>query len=133
MDMKYIEAREYVIKAREALRRGDRQSARQLGEQAALLAPNMEDVWLVLAASDSDPQDALAYAQKALEINAASTRARQAVEWASRRLNPAKVQAAAAVPEVIGQSAVVVPEPQKRVYREAIASPQLISTKRAWP
>src|SRR5687767_1286487 len=133
MDMKYIEAREYVIKAREALRRGERQFARQLGEQAALLAPNMEDVWLVLAASDANPQDALAYAQKALEINAASTRARQAVEWASRRLRPAKVQVAAAVAEGIGQSAVVAPEPQKRVYREAIASPQLISTKRAWP
>ena len=133
MDMKYIEAREYVIKAREALRRGDRQSARQLGEQAALLAPHLEDVWLVLAASDSNPWDALAYAQKALEINPHSTRARQAVEWASGRLRPAKVQAAAAVTEGIGQSAVVVPEPQKRVYREAIASPQLIYTKRVWP
>ncbi len=122
MDMKFIEAREYVIKAREALRRGNRESARQLGEQAALLAPHMEDVWLVLAASDSNPQDALAYAQKALEINADSTRARQAVEWASGRLDPAKVQNAA-----------VVADPQKRVYLEAIASPQLISTKRVWP
>src|SRR5688500_20272942 len=114
MDMKYIEAREYVIKAREALRRGDRQSARQLGEQAALLAPKMEDVWLVLAASESDPQDALAYAQKALEINAASTRAHQAAEWASRRLNPAKVQAAAAAPEQISPGAVGVPKPLTR-------------------
>ena len=122
MDMKFIEAREYVIKAREALRRGDKKSARQMGEQAALLAPHMEDVWLVLAASDANPQDALAYAQKALEINANSTRARQAVEWASGRLDPAKVQNAA-----------VVADPQKRVYREAIASPQLISTKRVWP
>lgn len=133
MDMKYIEAREYVIKAREALRRGDRQSARQLGEQAALLVPTMEDAWLVLAASDSNPQDALAYAQKALEINATSTRARQAVEWTSGRLKPAKVQAAAAVSEGIAQNAAVVPDLQKRVYHEAIASPQLISTKRAWP
>ena len=132
MDMKYIEAREYVIKAREALRRGDRPSARQLGEQAALLAPHMEDVWLVLAASDSNPQDALAYAQKALEINATSTRARQAVEWASRRLKPAKIQNAAAVLSQ-SQNAEVVAAPQKRVYREAIASPQLISTKRVWP
>ena len=132
MDMKYIEAREYVIKAREALRRGDRPSARQLGEQAALLAPNMEDVWLVLAASDSNPQDALAYAQKALEINATSTRARQAVEWASRRLKPAKIQNAAAVLSQ-SQNAEVVADPPKRVYREAIASPQLISTKRVWP
>ena len=130
MDMKYIEAREYIIKAREALRRGDKQSARELGEQAALLAPHMEDVWLVLAASDSNPQDALAYAQKALEINPTSTRARQAVEWASGRLNPAKVQKDVAV---LSQNAAIVENPQKRIYREAIASPQLISTKRVWP
>jgi hypothetical protein len=65
MNSKIIEARECVIKAREALRRGDPQSARQLGEQAALLAPDMEDAWLVLAASDPNPQDALAYARKA--------------------------------------------------------------------
>jgi lipoprotein-anchoring transpeptidase ErfK/SrfK len=132
MDIKFIEAREYVIKARESLRRGDRQSARQMGEQAALLAPHMEDVWLVLAASDANPQDALAYARKALEINPDSTRARQAVEWASQRLNPAKIQNTAAV---LGQSqnAQVVADPQKRVYREAIASPQLISTQRVWP
>jgi len=132
MDIKFIEAREYVIKARESLRRGDRQSARQMGEQAALLAPHMEDVWLVLAASDANPKDALAYARKALEINPDSTRARQAVEWASQRLNPAKIQNPAAV---LGQSqnAQVVADPQKRVYREAIASPQLISTQRVWP
>src|SRR6185503_16221491 len=117
MDMKFIEAREYVIKARESLRRGDRESARQMGEQAALLAPHMEDVWLVLAASDANPQDALAYARKALEINPDSTRARQAVEWASQRLNPAKIQNTAAV---LGQSqnAQVVADPPKRVYRE---------------
>jgi lipoprotein-anchoring transpeptidase ErfK/SrfK len=133
MDMKFIEAREYVIKAREALRRGDKQSARQLGEQAALLAPHMEDVWLVLAASDANPQDALAYAQKALEINPHSTRARQAVEWASGRLNQVKVQNARVATEVNSQNAVVVPDPPKRVYREVIVSPQLISTKRVWP
>lgn len=133
MDMKFIEAREYVIKAREALRRGDRQSARQLGEQAALLAPNMEDVWLVLAASDANPQDALAYAKKALEINPHSTRAHQAVAWASGRLDPAKVQSTRVATEASGQNAAVVPDPPKRVYREAIASPQLISTKRVWP
>ena len=67
----------YVVKARESLRRGDQKSARQLGEQAALLAPDMEDVWLVLTASDPDPQEALAYAQKALELNPQSTRARE--------------------------------------------------------
>ena len=81
MDSKFLEARDHILKAREALHRGDKLSAWKLGEQAALLAPDMEDAWLVLAASDPDPQEALAYAQKALKINPSSTRARKAVEW----------------------------------------------------
>jgi len=85
MDAKYIKAHDHVAKAREALRRGDKESARDLGEQAVLLAPEMEDAWLVLAASDSNPQDALAYARKALELNPNSTRAHRAVEWAIGR------------------------------------------------
>ncbi|NJC95914.1 MAG: hypothetical protein FIB03_06185 [Anaerolineae bacterium] len=60
MNTKFLEARELVTKAREALRRGDKESARGLGEKAALLMPEMEDAWLVLAASDPNPEDALA-------------------------------------------------------------------------
>jgi hypothetical protein len=63
MNNQFIEAREFIAKAREALRRGDLPAARQLGEQAALRAPQMEDVWLVLAAS-TDPRGA-AYARPA--------------------------------------------------------------------
>src|SRR5512144_1514325 len=88
MNNGFIEARELVAKARELLRRGDKAAARQLGEQAAFLAPDMEDVWLILTASDPDPQEALAYARKALEINPQSVRAQRAVEWASGRLHP---------------------------------------------
>jgi len=87
MNTKFIEARELIVKAREALRRGDKPSAWKLGEQAALLAPDLEDAWLILAASDPDLQEALAYAQKALEINPSSTRARKGVEWAKGRLD----------------------------------------------
>jgi lipoprotein-anchoring transpeptidase ErfK/SrfK len=89
MDPQFIEARELIIKAREALRRGDKSSAWKLGEQAALLAPDMENAWLILAASDSDPHEAVAYAQKALEINPSSTRAHKAVEWANDKLKQA--------------------------------------------
>src|SRR5512146_1739640 len=94
MNHQFIEAREFIAKAREALRRGDLPSARQLGEQAALRAPNMEDAWLVLTASDPDPREALAYAQKALQLNPQSERARRAVEWAMGRLNPPAVRPA---------------------------------------
>jgi len=90
MDTKYIEARENVVKAREALRRGDKDTARDLGEKAALLAPDLEDAWLVLTAADANPEDALAYAQKALELNPASVRAHKAVEWAQGQLKHAR-------------------------------------------
>lgn len=97
MNPKFVEARELIIKARESLRRGDKPSAWRFGEQAVLLVPDMEDAWLVLAAADSDPNESLAYAQKALAINPSSTRAHQAMEWATGRLKQAPVAKEAAV------------------------------------
>ena len=93
MDLKLIEAREHIVKAREALRRGDKHTARQLGEKAVLLTPNLEDAWLILVAADSNPEDALAYAKKALELNPQSPRAHKALDWAAGQLQ--KVNAAA--------------------------------------
>jgi len=92
MNTKFIEAREHLNNAREALRRGDKETARQLGEKAALLAPEMEDAWLVLAASDPDPEEALAYAKKALEVNPESMRARRGVEWAKEQVKQLPVK-----------------------------------------
>src|ERR1041384_4327357 len=141
MNHPLIEARELVVKAREALRRGDKASARQLGEQAALLMPDMEDVWLVLAASDSNPQDALAYAQKALEINPQSTRAQRALEWASGRLKPAGVQPDPGrralndqtLPRVMpDQVEVTAGLPKKQTYQTAVAMPTLQTQGRKW-
>ena len=132
MNAKYIEAREYVIKAREALHRADKMSARKLGEQAALLAPEMEDVWLVLAASDPNPHDALAYARRAREVNPPSIRARQAVEWTSGQLK--KVEGSHVPVAVEGKSHRddgVAAQP-KRVYREAVAIPALKRTGTNW-
>jgi lipoprotein-anchoring transpeptidase ErfK/SrfK len=90
MNEPLFQSRELVLQAREALRRNDRDAARLLGEQAALLSPDFEDAWLVLAASDDNPEDALAYARKAEELNPTSPRARRAVEWAQEKLNQAQ-------------------------------------------
>ena len=86
-----IEAREFIVQARSALKNGNKESARDLGEKAALLAPDLEDAWLVLTAADSNPEDALAYAQKALELNPSSVRARKGVEWAMGKLKQAQL------------------------------------------
>lgn len=92
MNLKLIEAHEHVIKAREALRRGDKHTARDLGERAALLMPDLEDAWLILVAADSNPEDALAYARKALTLNPKSPRAHKALEWARGRLKKAHAE-----------------------------------------
>jgi lipoprotein-anchoring transpeptidase ErfK/SrfK len=133
MNHQFIEARELIVKAREALRRGDKPVARQLGEQAALLMPDLEDVWLVLAASDPDPQEALAYARKALEINPQSTRARRGVEWASGRLKQVEASQDRTQPAILpNQVEVAAGLPQKHAYQTAVAMPALRPQGRNW-
>jgi lipoprotein-anchoring transpeptidase ErfK/SrfK/N-acetylmuramoyl-L-alanine amidase len=71
--------------ARQAFRRGDRRAARYWAQQAAALAPHLEEPWLWLAASAS-PRASLDYLARALAINPRSKRARQGMHWAIRRL-----------------------------------------------
>src|SRR5512138_977324 len=143
MNHQSIEAREYIAKAREALRRGDRPLARQLGEQAALRAPEMEDAWLVLAASDPDPSEALAYARKAQQLNPQSERARRGVEWAARQLNQVPVQRQPVEVAENGrrpappraqpnQAGALTGLPAKREYQTAVTLPQLKSNGPNW-
>jgi lipoprotein-anchoring transpeptidase ErfK/SrfK len=119
-----IEVRELIGKAREALRRGDKGTARELGERAIRLAPQLEDAWLILAASDPNPQNALAHARKAQQIDPHSGRAQRAVEWASRRLH------GTATPAVAAQT--VPPPVQKHAYQTAVAMPALKPQGRNW-
>lgn len=133
MNNKFTEAHEYVIKAREALRLGDVQSARRLGERAALLAPEMVDAWLVLSASAPDPQDALAYARKALELRPESVRARKGVEWASGRLNQVQASKARVATAGSNRNDDTVTGPLKRhAYQTAIPFPDLKSKGINW-
>ena len=132
MNNQFITARELIIKARETLRRGDKATARQLGEQAALLAPDMEDAWLVLAASDPDPREALAYARKALELQPRSTRAQRAVEWAEGRARSTQ-DLTEETSEVIPASAVVAASlPEKHANQTVAAAPQARLSGRRW-
>ncbi len=85
MNKQNDEAHIAVENARDALRENRRSDARQWAEQAAKLAPQMEDPWLILAAI-ADPRESLGYVQRALKINPNSPRARRGMEWARRRL-----------------------------------------------
>lgn len=88
MDDAFIESRQAVFKAREALHQGDRAEARVWAEKAAQLAPQTEDPWLLLAAV-STPQEGLEYVKRALEINSKSPRARKGMEWVMGRMENA--------------------------------------------
>ena len=125
MNNQFIEARGLILKARESLRRGDKASARQMGEHAARLAPAMEDTWLVLTASDPDPQDALEYARKALQINPHSTRAQRAVEWATDRLKQVEALKELSPVSPLPRRAEVAAPQEQHTYQTAVAMPAL--------
>ncbi len=74
-----------IDNARNALRNGDKVTARRWAEQAARLAPEREEPWLLLVAA-SEPRESLGYAKRALVVNPQSERARKAVDWARSRL-----------------------------------------------
>jgi len=90
MNPNFDEAQENINNARDALRRGDKETARDLAEKAVLMDANLVDAWLVLVAADRNPEDALAYAQKALELDPANPRSQKAVQWAMAQLQSAQ-------------------------------------------
>lgn len=79
------------VEARAALAAGHKPEARRLARQAAKLAPEQEEPWLLLAAM-ATPAASLAYLKEALRINPRSTRARKAMRWAQER-KPATTRA----------------------------------------
>ena len=84
MDDRFIESREALTYAREALKNGAKEEARRWAERAAGLAPQSEDPWLILTAV-SDPRESVEYARKALAANPNSARAKRGMEWALAR------------------------------------------------
>lgn len=136
MSTNFLEARRCIAIAREALQRGDKESAWQLGKQAIVLAPEMEDAWLVLTASDPNPQQAVAYARKALEIRPESVRARRGLEWALTRVKQTQARSV-----LVGQSTTLsssagqkdaVASLSKRIHRRTNPAPQLKISERNW-
>lgn len=79
-------ALEVIRKAKEALAAHDPVAARSLALQATRLAPELEDVWLMLAAV-SEPEEALQHLSTALRIHPDSPRAMKGIAWARERLN----------------------------------------------
>lgn len=85
MNAESVQAQKAIQNAREALRDGNRSAARRWAEQAAKLAPQLEDPWLILAAV-ATPKASVAFIERALQINPDSPRARKGMQWALKRL-----------------------------------------------
>lgn len=91
------DVQDLLRQSRLALQQGRRTEARRLAVQAAQLAPQLEDPWLLLAAMAS-PQASLDYLRRALEINPNSLRARQGLQWALERTRSAEDDTARILP-----------------------------------
>jgi LysM repeat protein len=74
-----------IQNAYRALLAGDKSAARRYGQQAAALAPQREEAWLILGFVAS-PHASLAYMQQALQVNPGSPRAAHGLQWAQQRL-----------------------------------------------
>jgi lipoprotein-anchoring transpeptidase ErfK/SrfK len=79
------QAYQLVQQSMAALRQGEKDAARRLAEQAAGLAPEYEDPWLILGAI-SEPDSSVVYLRRALEINPQSQRAKDGMHWALQRM-----------------------------------------------
>ena len=100
MNPKQLAALKDVEEAGKALKSGDRNTARRLAAQAAGLAPELEEVWLMMAALAS-PRASLEYLRKALQINPDSWRAQKGLAWARESLRKEQAgQAGSPLPSI---------------------------------
>ena len=84
-ETKDTKAQNVIKQAAFYLKNGQNLKARQYAIKAALMAPESEIAWLILA-SVVDPQASLTYLKQALTINPQSQRARKGINWALKRL-----------------------------------------------
>ncbi len=85
MNQNQINAYKILEQAQQALKRGEKHLARQYAEQAARLAPDLEEPWLMMAAV-ATPRGSVAFLERALQINPGSDRASKGMLWARERL-----------------------------------------------
>jgi lipoprotein-anchoring transpeptidase ErfK/SrfK len=86
-----VSTQQALLNARQAVLRGDRQTARRWAEMVAALSPELEESWLILAAVAS-PRASVVYLERALKINPTSERARKGMHWAVERLRKEAVR-----------------------------------------
>ena len=102
-----------VEAAFQALKKGDRRAARRCAEQAASLAPQTEQPWLILAYLAS-PDAANYYLDRALQVNPASQRALAGKVWLKKQSHQPNPAASSALPAAgVAQAVEKTPDRQK--------------------
>lgn len=91
-----------IQNAQNALKQGDKPSARRWATLAASLSPQREEPWLLLAAL-ANPQASVGYLHEALKLNPDSPRARAGLVWAQKRI------------EASAQTAITAPHPLQKL------------------
>jgi lipoprotein-anchoring transpeptidase ErfK/SrfK len=91
MQQNQLAAFKILEQAKSAMKSGDNPAARQLARQAAQLAPELEEAWLMMAAL-AKPQASLEYLRKAQQINPTSPRVQKGLAWATENLLKEQVQ-----------------------------------------
>ena len=131
MNTELLQAQKAIQNAREALRDGDRSAARRWAEQAAKLAPQLEDPWLILAAV-ANPRASVTFIERALKINPDSPRAHKGMQWALKRLQEVPPDSGGEVPsaQATPDETTIVPARATEVVR-ADSPPTLLSTSLA--
>jgi lipoprotein-anchoring transpeptidase ErfK/SrfK len=137
MEPNQVAAFELIEQAQQAMKKGELNTARQLAARAAQSAPELEEVWLIMAALAS-PRGSVAFIQKALDINPQSERAQKGMLWARKRYQDELAKQAAAAeapttPPVQELPPVILsPEPTKVTFQEeekpVEAAPELAAT-----
>jgi twitching motility two-component system response regulator PilH len=73
-----------------AVRSGDRERGRKILQECCRENPGSELSWLWLSGVTEDPEEAIGYLQKSLEINPNNDRAKAGLEYYKNRLEPAR-------------------------------------------
>lgn len=103
-----------IEEAQQAMKKGEFTTARQFAAQAAQSAPELEEVWLIMAALAS-PRGSVAFLQKALGINPQSERAQKGMLWAQKRLQQEMAKQAVTARQAAAEAPTVAPVAEEPV------------------
>jgi lipoprotein-anchoring transpeptidase ErfK/SrfK len=117
MEPNQIAAFKLIEAAQQAMKQGEYITARQLAAQAAQSAPELEEVWLIMAALAS-PRGSVAFLQKALGINPQSERAQKGLLWAQKRLQQELEKQAVTTRQAAAEALTVAPVVEERAAGE---------------